>query len=278
YTDIYRHTFRLNTEFGFEAPAAAATLRRYPVVWKRLSHLEREIAGLWQYQAELVRYQTEYLRRLRESGCGGYIHFWLTDLVPQVGCGVLDADRQPKGGYDALRRASPPLHIALEYHRRRPVAIWVFNDTPSDYPAVQVRWQVSDAAGIQIDESRTVDIAANNPQRITTAQWPIRPRDIEQVALSLVDSATGQILAENHYDRPFHPAHRPAGYPWKFDPFLGTKVFDHPDAPSLADHNVNWIFRLIPLGLRQTMAEWALRQQFPRWFLSWIAAIADWLL
>src|SRR5690606_36024720 len=39
YTDIYAHHTRLNTEFGFEAPAALETLRAYPEVWQRLQHL-----------------------------------------------------------------------------------------------------------------------------------------------------------------------------------------------------------------------------------------------
>ncbi|MCB9457668.1 MAG: hypothetical protein H6671_16915 [Anaerolineaceae bacterium] len=279
YTDIYRHTFRLNTEFGFEAPAAASTLRQYPEVWERLSHLEDQIETLWQYQAELVQYQTEHIRRLRASGCGGYIHFWLTDLVPQVGCGVLDATRQPKGGYDALRRASVPLHVALEYNHRRPVALWVFNDTPHDYPAVQLRWQVLGSDGRTLtEETHPVSLPANRAQRLVHTKWRFAPKQIERVNLSLVDPVSGEVLAENHYDHPFRPALRPRGYPWKFDPFLGSKVFDRPDAPSLADHNVNVLFRLVPLELRQSIAEWALRQRLPRQVLSAIAAIADALL
>ncbi|MCB9450563.1 MAG: hypothetical protein H6672_03945 [Anaerolineaceae bacterium] len=279
YTDIYGHTFLLNTEFGFEAPAAVDTLRQYPEVWERLEHLENQIGELWQYQAELVGYQVEYLRRLRASGCGGYIHFWLTDLVPQVGCGVLDSARRPKGGYAALRDASPPLHVALVYNHRRPVALWVFNDTPQAYPAAQLTWAVLDASGQPLAHgTRPVSLIANQSQWLVDVNWQTASRQIEQVSLSLVDTVTGAVLAENRYDHPFRPAHRPRGYPWKFDPFLGTKVFDRPDAPSLADHNVNPVFRLIPLELRHKVAEWALRQRFPDWMLSGIATIADWLL
>jgi beta-mannosidase len=279
YTDIYRHTFRLNTEFGFEAPAAANTLRQYPEVWERMAHLKDQIPALWQYQSELVGYQVEHVRRLRDSGCGGYIHFWLTDLVPQVGCGVLDSARQPKGGYAALRRASAPLHVMLEYNRRRPVALWGLNDTPQDYPAAQLAWQVWGSDGKVLTEGvQPVALRANRAQRLTAAHWKIPSQRIEWVVLSLVDTATGHTLAENRYEHPFRPALRPRGYPWKFDPFLGTKVFDRPDAPSLADHNINRVFRLVPLAMRQAIAEWALRQRFPRRLLSLIAAIADSLL
>lgn len=279
YTDVYKHYFRLNTEFGFEAPAALETLRQYPPVWQRLAHLENQIDALWEYQAELTRYHVEHLRRLRASGCAGYIHFWLVDLVPQVGCGVLDSARQPKGGYAALRRASEPLHVALEYDRRRPVAIWVFNDTPQDYPAVQVQWQARDTHGIlMLEGSQECAIKANAVQQITRAHWSIPPKKIEQLELRLIDSATGKTLAENCYLHPFRPSPRPKGYPWKFDPFLGSKVFDRPDAPSLADHHINPLFRLAPVAFRQSLAEWALRQRFPEWFLSTISRLADALL
>ncbi|MBE0691237.1 MAG: hypothetical protein IH587_14050, partial [Anaerolineae bacterium] len=145
YTDVYRHHYRLNTEFGFEAPAAASTLRLYPDLWESMSHLEENIEALWAYQAELIQFQTEHFRRLRAQSCGGYVHFWLADLVPQVGCGVVDACRQIKGGYEALRLASRPLQLALEHDGRRPRALWIFNDTLQRYPNAIVRWQVRDA-------------------------------------------------------------------------------------------------------------------------------------
>jgi beta-mannosidase len=115
YTDVYRHRPRLNTEFGFEAPAHQNTLQAYPECWSHLQHLADVIDDLWAYQAELIRFHIELFRRLRAESCAGYIHFWLADLVPQVGCGVLDSHRQPKGGYDALRCASKPLQVALEH-------------------------------------------------------------------------------------------------------------------------------------------------------------------
>jgi hypothetical protein len=87
--------------------------------------------------------------------------------------------------------------------------------------------------------------------------------------------AAGNILSENCYDRPFAHWERPRGYPWKFDPYLGTKVFDRPDAPSLADHGVSPLMRLVPLPLREATAEWVLRGNYPIWFQSMIAQIAD---
>lgn len=269
FTDVYRHKARLNTEFGFEAPAHADTLRTYPECWERLKHLAPKIDDLWTYQAELIRFHVEHYRRLRAQGCAGYIHFWLADLVPQVGCGVLDSSRRPKGGYAALRDASQPLHIALEHNGRRPFAIWVFNDTNTHHDAVRVRWRVCDAQDAVIYESSApASIPANTSMRVLTVKW--NPRLCSSVELALEDFS-GAVLARTSYVEPFKPMKRPAGYPWKFDPYLGCKVFDHPDAPSLADQSTHWIVRAVPVAIREQVAEWVLRQRIPPWAVRAIA-------
>ena len=272
YADVYRHHYRVCSEFGFEAPAAIETLQAAPDVWARLDHLEGKIDDLWQYQAEFIQFYVEHLRRQRATGGGGYVHFWLADLVPQIGCGVLDARRNRKGGYDALARASQPLHVALEHDGRRSIALWVFNDTTDGYEAAVVEWSLYDAKDtLLVNESIAVDVAANQSQRLTAVQWPATCDRIELV----MREAQGNILTENSYQRPFQPTPRPAGYPWKFDPYLGTKVFDRPGAASLAEQGENWLVKLVPLALRERGVEWVLRQRFPLWLASAIARVAD---
>ena len=278
YADIYRHRPRLCSEFGFEAPAAPDTLRIHSDVWDRLQHLEPQIDDLWAYQAALIQYQVEHFRRLRAQGSAGYVHFWLVDLVPQVGCGVLDSCRVPKGGYAALKRASQPLHVMLEHDGRQPLALWIVNDLPRAYPAARVVWQIEAADGsLLLAGETTFDVAANQSQRVIAADWQIAPADCARVRLS-ISSADGNLLCENEYHHPFQPPSRPSGYPWKFDPYLGTKVFDRPDAPSLADHGVNPALRVIPLSVRESVAEWALRQHLPIPLVSLIARLGDALL
>jgi beta-mannosidase len=274
YTDVYRHHFRLNTEFGFEAPAALVTLKIYAECWERLKHLENQIEDLWAYQAELIQFHTEHLRRLRAQGCAGYIHFWLADLVPQVGCGVLDANRLPKGGYAALQRASQPLHIALEHDGRRPHALWIFNDTQQTYPDVMVCWQINDASGHCVLEGQIpFNIAANASQQVMILTWSFPREAYADIQLTLRQQ-DGTIVAFNRYRHPFQPIPRPRGYPWKFDPVLGVKVFNRADAASLANQSSNPVIRSIPLGLREKLAEWMLRQQFSPRLLSLVARIA----
>lgn len=268
YTDIRGHRTRLLSEFGFEAPAALETLMSYPDLWERLSHLEGQIEALWAYQAALTQYQVEYVRRMRV----GYVHFAFTDLVPQIGCGVLDANRIPKGGYAALRQASQPLLVSLDHDGRCPLALWVCNDTATAYPGALVRWQVHGDALLLEGETRC-DIAANAAQMVMPVSWSLPLERVVTVRLTLV-GGDGALLSENVYDRPFIPRERPRGYPWKFDPYLGTKVFDRPDAPSLADHGVNPLLRLVPLRVREALAERAMRGPWPVWLVSAVARIA----
>lgn len=274
YTDVYQHRFRLQTEFGFEAPAALSTLKRYPESWERLKHLETQITDLWTYQAALIQFHVEHLRRRRATGCAGYIHFWLADLVPQVGCGVLDSERIPKGGYEALRRSSQPLQVSLEHDGKRPYALWVFNDTPTAYSGARLGWKVSDESGgvLLADEIR-IDVGANESRRVMDVSWTLPPKACVRIELTLY-AADGTVLACNFYDRPFEPLARPSGYPWKFDPVLGVKVFDRADASSLANQSNSPFIKRVPLRLRETIAEWGLRQQLSPRVLSLIARIA----
>ncbi|MAS38333.1 MAG: hypothetical protein CL610_30330 [Anaerolineaceae bacterium] len=275
YTDVYDQQLRLNSEFGFEAPAALSTLQAEDDVWQRLQHLEGQIDTLWRYQAELIKFHVEHLRRLRATCSAGYVHFWLVDLVPQVGCGVVDAHRQKKMGYETLREASQPLHVMLEHNGRRPFAIWVLNDLLEAFSNTTVRWQVFDAHDrLLLENEAAFDVAPNAAQRVQTVRWDLPATDCARVVLTLQDH-TGHVLAANTYDRPFQPLQRPAGYPWKFDPYLGVKVFDYPDAPSLADVGTPPLLRRIPLFVRERATEFVLRQQFPVWLASSVARLVD---
>ncbi|MCA9885762.1 MAG: hypothetical protein KC708_22445 [Anaerolineae bacterium] len=259
YTDLYSHFTYLSSEFGIETPPALETLQAYPELWQRQQHLADAIEDIWTYEADLTQYHIEHFRRLRASGCAGYVHFYLVDVVPQVGCGSLDAHRLPKGGYRALRHASQPLHIALEHDGRKPRALWIFNDTFATYDRCTLIWRVYATDGaLLLEQSIHWNVAANASQEVLPVKWPIHASQCAGLELLLLD-ADGNTLAENHYDRPFEGHTRPKGYPWKFDFVLGTKVYDKPDAPSLASESKNKILRFVPLRVQERLAEWVLR-------------------
>ncbi|MBN2624362.1 MAG: hypothetical protein JXA83_13380 [Acidimicrobiales bacterium] len=131
---------RFVTEFGAQAvpsgPGAAfAEPHRWPDLdWDRLEarhSLQKPVfdkrvppdgyatfAG-WRdatqrYQATLVRRHVEELRRLKYRPTGGFAHFLFADGHPGITWSVLDHDRRPKLGFEALRAACRPVIVVAD--------------------------------------------------------------------------------------------------------------------------------------------------------------------
>ncbi len=66
------------------------------------------------YQSRVLRYQIETLRRLKYRPTGGFAQFCFADSSPAVTCSVLDVQRIPKPGYDALRAACQPVIVVAD--------------------------------------------------------------------------------------------------------------------------------------------------------------------
>jgi len=129
---------RFVSEFGAQAvPETDAFLEpeRWPDLdWERLeSHhslqrafLDRRVpeadhttfadwrAATQAYQATVVRHHVEELRRLKYRPTGGFLQFLLTDAQPAVSWSLLDHDRVPKAGYEALLEACRPVIVVAD--------------------------------------------------------------------------------------------------------------------------------------------------------------------
>ena len=66
------------------------------------------------YQAELVRHHIEVLRRLKYRPTGGFCVFAMNDASPMVSWGLLDHERAPKLGWEALRHACQPVLVIAD--------------------------------------------------------------------------------------------------------------------------------------------------------------------
>jgi beta-mannosidase len=66
------------------------------------------------YQARLVKRHVEELRRLKYRPTGGFAQFCLADVAPRISWSVLDHERRPKLGYDALRAACAPVIVVAD--------------------------------------------------------------------------------------------------------------------------------------------------------------------
>jgi beta-mannosidase len=96
------------------------------------------------YQAELIRRHVEVLRRLKYRPTGGFAQFCLADGHPGVTWSVLDHERRPKLGYEALRDACRPVVVIAD---RLPATV-----APGDALALDVH-VVSDLR-VAVDDAR----------------------------------------------------------------------------------------------------------------------------
>jgi len=129
---------RFVSEFGAQAVPTSADFvepERWPDLdWERLEDhhglqrqfLDRRVPEVdhatfddWQaatqaYQATLIRHHVEELRRLKYRPTGGFVQFLLTDAQPAISWSVLDHDRVPKAGYEALMEACRPVIVVAD--------------------------------------------------------------------------------------------------------------------------------------------------------------------
>ena len=66
------------------------------------------------YQARLVKRHIEELRRLKYRPTGGFAQFCLADGAPRISWSVLDHERRPKLGHEALRAACAPVIVVAD--------------------------------------------------------------------------------------------------------------------------------------------------------------------
>ncbi len=171
---------RFVTEFGAQAVPMTAGFcepERWPDLdWERLGHthamqkklFDRRVPPLdhptfesWRdatqaYQAELLRYQIETLRRLKYRPTGGFAMFSFADGWPAISWSVLDHQRVPKAGYAALAEACRPTivvadRLPLDVTPGQALAldVHVVSDRRDPLPNVEVAAEVRWATGSQ---------------------------------------------------------------------------------------------------------------------------------
>jgi len=152
------------------------------------------------YQARVIRFHVETLRRLKYRPTGGFCQFCFADAQPAVSWSVLDNERRPKPGYEALAAACAPVIVVAE----RPAA---------SYPAgAEIRLDVHVVSDLRrpLAAARVVavlggerfgwegDVPADACVRVgtITTTAPDAPGTL-RLSLSL---SAGEVRAENTYE------------------------------------------------------------------------------
>lgn len=230
-----RQLFEFVTEYGAQSVPAREQLAAFvpdlevwPPDWTLLKHhcmqpayqllvtpepqgWDDLIARSQAYQAFLLKYHTEFYRRLKYRPCNGALMFTFNDCWPAITWSVVDYGRRTKAGYDTLRQAFSPLHVLLDWDQplaAKPSASWakdvlIVNDLHEDFPDLAVDYRISDATGhTVVSGSFGHHARPNSPAEVAGIIQFVVPADVHgtcRIELSLTD-AEGQIRSHNSYE------------------------------------------------------------------------------
>lgn len=156
-----------------------------------------------QYQAELIRHHIEVLRRLKYRPAGGFCMFALNDPAPVVSWSVLDHERVPKLGWEALKRACAEVIVVAD---RPPEVVAVGDSLSLDVHVVNDLRHAIEHAVVDITASWEGgtrrwrfggDIGADECTRVGTIELDV-PETSGTLAFDLILTADDLILT-NHY-------------------------------------------------------------------------------
>ncbi|HEX4213237.1 MAG TPA: hypothetical protein VIA06_07935 [Candidatus Dormibacteraeota bacterium] len=140
---------------GFQLPAWAERGIGLPAEY---SKLEDYIDESQEYQAWLLTYAIDQLRKRKFEPCWGAVVDTLVDPFAGIGFGLVDAERRPKLGLEAVREAFAPLRVIVDpvgFIPLRPYGVgWrpgddvqmrliIVNDDPQLEGSAELRWAVS---------------------------------------------------------------------------------------------------------------------------------------
>lgn len=146
---------------------------------------DRFIEASQTYQASLVRYGVEQMRRRKLDPCWGVFAYQLVDPFPGIGFGLLDSERRPKTGYRALAEAMAPTRILLDptgfvpldpfgfgYQPGHPltVRLVVVNDDPRLSGPAEVRWSLQRVSAPAMDRAGRLRDAVRRKSYTGTVQ------------------------------------------------------------------------------------------------------------
>ena len=155
------------------------------------------------YQAELLRHHIELLRRLKYRPAGGFCMFALNDPAPVVSWSVLDHERVPKLGWEALKRACAPVVVIAD---RPPevvapgeslsLDVHVVNDLRHEITGAVVDVTASWSGGTRRWRFGG-DVAADECVRVGSVSMEV-PDTLGVLNVDLVLTA-GELIQTNHY-------------------------------------------------------------------------------
>jgi hypothetical protein len=139
---------------GFELPAWAERGAGAP---SEHETLQQYVELAQEYQAYLLGYAIDQLRKRKFEPCWGALLYQLVDPFPGIGFGLLDSSRVPRVAFEVVREAFALTRVIIDPVNFTPMQPWgvawrpgedatvrlvVVNDDPRLKGSAQVRWSV----------------------------------------------------------------------------------------------------------------------------------------
>jgi beta-mannosidase len=160
------------------------------------------------------------------SCCRGALVWFLRDLWPGAGWGVLDADGHPKAAYHYLRRALQPVAVLLTDEGLNGLDAHIVNDGPSDLDA-ELRVACHRGEAVVATASRRATVGARRVVAVRVAElldhfldvthaYRFGPPSHDLTVATLVDRSTGVVRSEAF--------HFPGGMPAREEADVGLEA------------------------------------------------------
>jgi beta-mannosidase len=141
------------------------------------------------------------------SSCGGGLVWFLNDLMPGAGWGVIDHRGVPKSTFHALRRACRPVHLGLTDEGLNGLGIHLVNETATARSLVLSLASYGESAHPLAKAGREVTLAPRSAESMTSHEllgrfvdighaYRFGPRAHVATLARLSDPQTGAIVAE----------------------------------------------------------------------------------
>lgn len=168
-------------------------------------NIQEFIANTQAYQAKLTEFAVESYRRQRYAPVAVLFQFMFNEDWPSVNWGIVDYWRVPKAGYEALKTAYQPVLPSIEWIKETyqpgetaELGLWAINDLWQDFPQAQYKLAVLKNNTPILQQSITLDIAADSGRKIQPLVIGRLQTGQYEVKVKIVDSH-GKTLGQNQH-------------------------------------------------------------------------------
>ena len=168
--------------------------------------MEEFIPRTQAYVSRLFQLAIERMRRRKAEGAGGILHFHAIDIWPSVTMAAIDFERRPTKVYDTVRRSFAPVAALFVYDRDRwqvgapfRCQLWAVNDLWTDFPGLELRWQILGPNGEASRGSSALSLEADSAKPATVVVWTPDKAGPHRLVAKLVDPQ-GREVSENIYE------------------------------------------------------------------------------